>query len=37
VIYDVTGSYRPAFGVSIAALSLAAGAFAGAGRRRRTD
>jgi MFS family permease len=37
VIYDMTGSYRLAFGVSIAALSLAAGAFAAAGRGRRPD
>jgi MFS family permease len=35
VIYDVTGSYRLAFAVSIAALSLAAGAFTAAGRGRR--
>lgn len=31
-IHDVTGSYRAAFAVSIAALLLAAGAFAAAGR-----
>jgi MFS family permease len=35
VIYDVTGSYRLAFGVSIAALAVAAGAFTAAGRSRR--
>jgi MFS family permease len=35
VIYDLTGSYRLAFGVSIAALSVAAGAFTAAGRSRR--
>jgi hypothetical protein len=33
----MTGSYRLAFGLSIAALSLAAGAFAAAGRGRRPD
>jgi MFS family permease len=32
VIYDRTGSYRPAFGVAIAAIILAAFALAGAGR-----
>ena len=37
VIYDVTGSYRLAFGVSIAALALAASAFAAAGRGWRRD
>jgi MFS family permease len=37
VIYDVTGSYRLAFGVSIAALAVAAGAFAAAGRSRGAD
>jgi len=37
VIYDITGSYRLAFGVSIAALALAAGAFAAAGRGRGAD
>jgi cyanate permease len=37
VIYDLTGSYRLAFAVSIAALSLAAGAFAAAGRGWRRD
>jgi MFS family permease len=37
VIYDVTGSYRPAFAVSIAVLFLGAGAFAAAGRHRQTD
>jgi MFS family permease len=35
VIHDLTGSYRAAFAVSIAALSLAAGAFAAAGRGTR--
>jgi MFS family permease len=33
-IHDLTGSYRAAFAVSIAALSVAAGAFAAAGRIR---
>jgi MFS family permease len=37
VIYDVTGSYRLAFGASIAALFLAAVAFAAAGRGWRRD
>jgi MFS family permease len=37
VIYDVTGSYRLAFGVSTAALVVAAGAFAAAGRSPRAD
>ena len=32
VIYDMTGSYRVAFGVSIAAIVVAAGALAAAGR-----
>jgi MFS family permease len=32
VIYDLTGSYRVAFGVSIAAIVVAAGALAAAGR-----
>jgi MFS family permease len=32
VIYDLTGSYRIAFGVSIAAIVVAAGALAAAGR-----
>jgi MFS family permease len=32
VIYDLTGSYRIAFGVSIAAITVAAGALAAAGR-----
>ena len=36
-IHDLTGSYRAAFALSIAALSLAAGAFAAAGRGRRRD
>jgi MFS family permease len=31
-IYDLTGSYRIAFGVSIAAITIAAGALAAAGR-----
>jgi MFS family permease len=35
VIYDLTGSYRLAFGVSIAALSVAATSFWAAGRDRR--
>jgi MFS family permease len=35
VIYDLTGSYRLAFGASIAALSIAAATFAAAGRSRR--
>ena len=35
VIHDVTGSYRAAFAVSIVALSLAASAFAAAGRGTR--
>ena len=35
VIHDLTGSYRAAFAVSIAALSLAASAFAAAGRGTR--
>jgi MFS family permease len=37
VIHDVTGSYRAAFTGSIVALSIAAGAFAAAGRRARRD
>jgi MFS family permease len=37
VIYDVTGSYRLAFALSIGALVLAAGAFTIAGRDRRVD
>jgi MFS family permease len=37
VIYDLTGSYRLAFAVSIAALSVAAGAFAAAGRNEAKD
>lgn len=37
VIYDMTGSYRLAFAVSIVALSLAAGAFVAAGWSRRPD
>jgi len=37
VIYDVTGSYRLAFGVSIVALAVAAVAFAAAGRTRASD
>jgi cyanate permease len=37
VIYDLTGSYRMAFGVSIGALALAEGAFAAAGRSRAGD
>jgi len=36
-IYDVTGNYRLAFGVSIVALALAAGALAAAGRGLRRD
>jgi MFS family permease len=36
LIYDLTGSYRLAFGVSIAALSVAAGTFVAAGRSRQT-
>jgi MFS family permease len=35
LIYDLTGSYRPAFAGSIVALAIAAAAFAGAGRDRR--
>ena len=37
VIHDLTGSYRPAFAVSVTALCLAATAFwaAGRGERRR--
>jgi len=35
VIYDLTGSYRLAFAVSIAALAVAATAFAAAGRTSR--
>jgi MFS family permease len=35
LIYDLTGSYRPAFAGSIVALALAAAAFAGAGRGSR--
>jgi MFS family permease len=34
-IHDLTGSYRAAFSVSIVALTLAAGAFAAAGRGQR--
>jgi MFS family permease len=37
VIYDLTGSYRLAFGVSIVALAVAAVAFAAAGRSRASD
>ncbi|HEY7142358.1 MAG TPA: MFS transporter [Methylomirabilota bacterium] len=37
VIYDVTGSYRLAFTVSIASLAVAAVAFAAAGRSRPGD
>ena len=35
LIYDLTGSYRLAFGISIVALLVAATAFTAAGRRRR--
>ena len=36
-VHDLTGSYRAAFALSIAALSLGAGAFAAAGRGQRRD